>query len=59
MRELISGVSIEKYKYDTREERDEHVADMEADGWECTGTVMQSDTFDSAPYFYGEFYKYG
>lgn len=58
MRNLMSSVTIEKYRYDTEDERAEHVAEMEADGWVCTGQVLNSDIFGGEMYHYGEFYRY-
>lgn len=56
--ETISKQRIEKYKYETKDERERHVQEMESNGWECTGRVKQSDSFDGEYYWFGEFYKY-
>ena len=54
----ISKQRIEKYKYDSENERKQHVEKMESEGWECTGRVKQSDSYGGEYYWYGEFYKY-
>jgi hypothetical protein len=53
---------IEEYFYDTEEEREEHVAKMEKDAWECSGQVRRnlSKSFNkpSEWRWYGKFFKY-
>ncbi len=56
--EMMSHMEVAKFKYDSEEERQAHVAKMESQGWECTGRRKQSDSFESEAYWYGEFYKY-
>lgn len=56
--QVISKQRIEKYKYDSENERKQHVKKMESEGWECTGRVKQSDSYDGEYYWYGEFYKH-
>lgn len=47
------------YHYDSREERDNHVAAMEADGWECSGQIKETVSLHSGEYVYcGKFVKY-
>lgn len=57
--EKISATRILKYKYDSKEEREEHVKYMEHIGYECTGQVKKSDdslmSNDRNYYWYGEF----
>lgn len=59
--ERLSQVTILRYKYETEEEREQHVKYMEYLGYECTGQVKKSDDslMDSNPkfYWYGEFIR--
>jgi hypothetical protein len=41
--EQISGTLTYEFKYESKEEREKHVADMEKMGFECTGQVKRSD----------------
>lgn len=46
------------YYYDSREERDEHVIEMEAEGWECNGQIRESPSLHSNESFWcGKFTK--
>ena len=56
--EKISEQIIKKFKYKSKEEREKHVKEMEAQGFECTGQVKKTDSFGEEPYWYGEFSKY-
>lgn len=57
--EKLSKTTILKYRYDTEEEREQHIKYMEHIGYECTGQVRKSDDsiMDDNPnyYWYGEF----
>lgn len=33
------GCKVEEFFYDSREERDNHVQQMESNGWECSGQI--------------------
>ncbi|MGV2887126.1 hypothetical protein [Paenibacillus taichungensis] len=47
------------YHYDSREERDDHVARMESEGWECSGQIKETLSMHSGDYIYcGKFVKY-
>ena len=60
--EKMQRLIIEKYKYDSKEEREMHVKEMEAQGFECSGQVRKSEDSlwceDRCFYWYGEFSKY-
>lgn len=57
--ERISKSMILKYKYESKEEREQHIKYMENLGYECTGQVKRTDDDLSNPnpnyYWYGEF----
>jgi hypothetical protein len=57
----ISKITILEYKYDSEEEREEHVKYMESQGYECSGQIRKSDgslmNKDRAWYWYGQFSK--
>lgn len=53
--EQLVKMTIYKFKYDSKEEREQHVKYMEHLGYECTGQMKNSDTLDSEKYWYGEF----
>lgn len=55
----LMGIEIHKFKYDSEEQREEHVAEMKAYGYECASQKKNRDSFskDSESYWYGEFYK--
>lgn len=40
MKKVSEYINI-TYHYDSREERDEHVKQMESEGWECSGQVRE------------------
>ena len=42
MEKLLKTVT-EEYKYDSEEERNNHVKLMEEKGWSCSGQVQRSD----------------
>ncbi|MDY8021203.1 hypothetical protein [Paenibacillus polymyxa] len=47
------------YHYDSREERDEHVKQMEQEGWECSGQIKETLSIHSNEYVWcGKFTKY-
>lgn len=39
----LKELKVYEYKYDTEEERNEHVKIMEERGYECSGQVKRSD----------------
>ena len=41
MKKVLEFINV-TYHYDSREERDEHVALMESEGWECSGQIRES-----------------
>ncbi|MBN6887274.1 hypothetical protein ACUXCC_002290 [Cytobacillus horneckiae] len=41
--EKISEMTIIEYKYDSEEEREQHVKWMESQGFECSGQIRKSD----------------
>ena len=41
--EKISETIVLEFKYDSEEEREKHVKQMESDGYECSGQVRRSD----------------
>lgn len=58
----ISKTVIEEYKYDSKEEREEHVKEMESAGYYCTGQSKKSDDSlhyksEREYYWYGKFIK--
>jgi hypothetical protein len=57
--EKLSETRILKYKYDSEEEREQHVKYMEYLDYECTGQVRKSDdslmSDNRKYYWYGEF----
>ncbi|GCD11678.1 hypothetical protein [Clostridium tagluense] len=57
----LSKTIICEYKYDSEEERDQHVKDMELQGVECSGQVRRSDDSlmnkERDYYWYAKFYK--
>lgn len=59
--ERISKTTILRFKYNSEEERANHVAYMEGLGYECTGQVRRSDDsywdIDRYYYWYGEFHQ--
>ncbi|MES9681865.1 hypothetical protein ABWK22_02870 [Gottfriedia acidiceleris] len=59
--ERISKTVIEKFKYDSEEERTSHVKEMEDQGYECSGQRRKSDDSllddNRKFYWYGEFMK--
>ncbi|QBL97898.1 hypothetical protein EauM23_00005 [Exiguobacterium phage vB_EauM-23] len=60
MKKLVS-IQIHKFKYDSKEEREKHVKEMEAQGYECTGQIKHNDNYynpKSKEYWYGEFFKH-
>lgn len=57
MKKVLEYTSV-TYHYDTREERDRHVEEMEADGWECSGQIRETLSFHSDEYVWcGKFTK--
>jgi hypothetical protein len=58
----ILETRILKYKYDSEEERNQHVKWMESQGFECSGKVRNTDDsiWEKNPnyYWYGEFIKH-
>jgi len=47
------------YHYDTREERDKHVVEMESEGWECSGQIRETPSLHSSESVWcGKFTKY-
>lgn len=60
--EKLNGVLIYEFKYDSEDERNRHVKNMEEMGFECTGQIKKSDSLlHEIPsyYWYGKFIKYG
>jgi len=61
--EKLSGTLIYEFKYDSEEERERHVKNMEDMGFECTGQVKKSDdslfNANRKHYWYAKFYKEG
>ena len=59
--EKISETRAYEYKYDSEEEREQHVKWMESQGFECSGQVKRSDGSlwdkDREYYWYGSFQK--
>lgn len=59
--EKISEVTIVEYKYDSEEEREQHVKLMVSQGFECSGQVRRSDSSlldkNRNYYWYGQFSK--
>jgi hypothetical protein len=57
----LSKVSILEYKYESEEERENHVNYMKSQGWECSGQVRKSDDSlmdkERVYYWYGRFLK--
>jgi hypothetical protein len=57
----LSEVRILEYKYDSEEEREQHVKWMESQGFECSGQVRKSDDSlldeNRKFYWYGKFAK--
>lgn len=41
MKKVVEYTNV-TYYYDNREERDEHVKQMESDGWECSGQIKET-----------------
>lgn len=56
MEKLLEIRTLE-YKYDSEEEREQHVKWMESQGYECSGQVVKSD--DSLLSENREYYWYG
>lgn len=59
MRKLSHGENI-KYKYESKEEREEHVKYMESQGYTTYFKETHRDNYynpDSKEYWYGEFYR--
>ena len=60
--ERLFSMRIEEYKYDTQEEREEHVKQMKAKGYEVSWRKKRSDDSiwkdDREYYWFGEFSKY-
>ncbi|WP_145413339.1 hypothetical protein [Paenibacillus xylanexedens] len=47
------------YHYESREQRDEHVSQMEVEGWEGSGQIKETVSLHSGEYVYcGKFVKY-
>lgn len=61
MEKISEYVTIE-YKYDSKEEREKHVKDMESQGYDCSGQVRKTDgstwTGNAETYWYAKFGKY-
>jgi hypothetical protein len=61
--EKISGTLTYEFKYDSQEERERHVKNMEGMGFECTGQIKRSDDSLLSEarnyYWYAKFIKYG
>ncbi len=57
----LSTITICEYKYDSEEERENHVKDMESQGFECSGQVRKSDDSlmlkERNYYWYAKFFK--
>lgn len=56
----LSSVEIQRFKYESKEQRAEHVKEMELRGYKCTGEVKKCDNPYSRfkeEYWYGEFFK--
>ena len=61
MKRLVKTI-IEEYKYESEDEREEHVKEMESKGYYCTGQCKRSDDslhyqHDRKYYWYGKFIK--
>ena len=60
MQQLLKLI-IEEYKYDSEEERNNHVVDMEKQGYECSGQTHRSDDSLMKPnreyYWFAKFSK--
>lgn len=61
--EQLSGTLVYEFKYDSEEERESHVKNMEDMDFECTGQVKKSDDSffieNRKHYWYAKFYKEG
>lgn len=59
--EQLSEIIIYEYKYESEEEREEHVKHMESLGFECDGKARRSDDLltreERSYYWYAKFYK--
>lgn len=59
--ELITKETILKFKYDTREERDKHVAELKKQGFEDSGKIRKTDDSiwcdNPKYYYYAELFK--
>lgn len=59
--EKISEFKVLEFKYDSKEEREDHIKLMESYGFECTGQVKKSDDSlfvgNRVYYWYGKFIK--
>lgn len=54
---------VEEYKYDSEEERTNHIIEMEKLGFECDGQARKTDdnlmvNREPEYYWFGRFYKY-
>lgn len=59
--EQLSEALICEYKYESKEERENHVKEMESQGFECSGQIKKSDDSltkeEREYYWYAKFYK--
>lgn len=57
MKKVIEQIIV-TYHYDSREERDGHVALMESEGWECSGQIRETFSLHSDDFAWvGKFSK--
>ncbi|MGG1650478.1 hypothetical protein ABHN03_16860 [Paenibacillus sp. NRS-1775] len=57
MKKVVEYTNV-TYHYDSREERDSHVAQMESEGWECSGQIKETVSFQSNEWYWcGKFTK--
>ncbi|WP_405169332.1 hypothetical protein [Paenibacillus sp. FSL H3-0286] len=58
MKKIIEYTNV-TYHYDSREERDMHVKLMEAEGWECSGQIRETQSLNSSVSVWcGKFTRY-
>jgi hypothetical protein len=56
---LLSEYTNATFQYDSKEERDSHVEKMESEGWECSGQIKETVSFQSNEWYWcGKFTRY-
>ncbi|MCP1185063.1 hypothetical protein [Paenibacillus sp. 1781tsa1] len=58
MKKVLEYIHV-TYHYESREEREDHVLQMESEGWECNGQIKETASLHTGEYVYcGKFVKY-